>query len=272
MFDLFAYAFMQRALLAGSIIGIMLALIGVFVVHRGMAFMGAGIAHSSFGGVALGIWLGLNPVLTAIVFCLLVGWSIGWISLTTNTREDTVIGIFFSATMALGILLIGLMHGYTQNLFGYMFGSIVAVSVQDVWITAVSALGIAVCLIVFGKELLFTIFDAEGAAVSGLPTRFLYFLLITLTTVAVVMSIKVVGIVLVSALLVTPAAAATQIKRSFAGILLVAAAIGWLCTFGGLMLSFWWDTASGATIVLLLTVAFVLATAWRVLKPAKAPQ
>ncbi len=267
MTELFAYAFVQRALLSGSMIGVMLALIGVFAIHRGMAFMGAGIAHSSFGGVAFGAWLGLNPVISAIGFCLIVGWSIGWISLKTRTSEDTVIGIFFSATMAFGILMIGLVQGYTSNLFGYMFGSIVAVTDFDVWIIAACASFVAVCLLVFGKEMMFTIFDEEAAAVSGQPTRFFYFLLITLITLGVVMSIKVVGIVLVSALLVTPAAAASQLSRSFGRILIIAAVIGWGCTLGGLALSFWWDTASGATIVLLLTCVFALATLWRVTVP-----
>jgi zinc transport system permease protein len=137
---------------------------------------------------------------------------------------------------------------------------------MDVWIIGACALLIAACLVLYGKELLYTIFDAEGAAVSGLPTTFLYFLLITMTTLSVVMSIKVVGIVLVSAMLVTPAAAAAQLARSFGRILVAAALIGWLCTTGGLLLSFWWDTASGATIVLLLTLAFALAALWRLLR------
>lgn len=266
MIDLLSYAFMQRALLAGGMIGLMLSLIGVFAVHRGLSFMGAGIAHASFGGVALGLWLGLHPVLTAIAFCLVVGWSIGALSLSTRTREDTVIGIFFASTMALGIFLIGLIGGYTPDLFGYMFGSILAVTPDDLWIIGACTAVVALCLLAVGKELIFTIFDPEGAAVAGLPTTPLYFLLITLITLAVVMSIKVVGIVLVSALLVTPAAAASQLGRSFGVILVSAAGIGLGSTLAGLLLSYWWDTASGATIVLVVTTAFLAAAGLRALR------
>ena len=105
MIELFQYAFMQRALLAGALVGLLCALVGVYVVHRGLSFMGAGIAHASFGGVALGVWLGINPVLAAMLFCLAVAWVIAWLSLNTHTREDTAIGILFTAMFALGILL-----------------------------------------------------------------------------------------------------------------------------------------------------------------------
>lgn len=266
MIELLSYDFMQRALAAGGLIGVMLAVIGVFAIHRGLSFMGAGIAHASFGGVALGLWLGINPVLAAIAFCLGVGWSIGALSLGTRTREDTVIGIFFASTMALGILLLGLMGGYTPDLFGYMFGSILAVTPLDLWIIAACAAVVAAALLVFGKELIFTIFDPEGAAVAGLPTRAMYFLLVTLVTLSVVMSIKVVGIVLVSALLVTPAAAASQLCRSFGPILVSAGVIGLVSTLSGLALSFWWDTASGATIVLVVTLIFGASAGWRALR------
>ncbi len=256
MAEMLQYAFMQRALAAGAIIGVLCAVIGVYTVHRGLSFMGAGIAHASFGGVALGVWLGINPVLSAIGFCLLVGWSIAWVSLRTGTQEDTTIGIFFASTMALGIVLISLVPGSRQDLFGYMFGSIVAVTAADLVIIAVCATAVLLVLLVFGKELLFTIFDVQGAAVSGLPTRRLYFLLITMITLTVVVSIKVVGIVLVAALLITPAAAASLLSKRFDRILVVAALIGLGSTVGGLVLSYWWNTPSGATIVLLVTGAF----------------
>ncbi|MBI4083410.1 MAG: metal ABC transporter permease [Candidatus Lambdaproteobacteria bacterium] len=266
MGELFQYAFLQRALVAGGIVGVLCAVIGVFVVHRNLSFLGAGISHSAFGGVALGVLLGVNPVLAAIGFCLLVGWSIAWVSLRTRTGEDTAIGIFFASTMALGVLLISLSRNYQQDLFGYMFGSILAVTATDLWIISASAAVVLLALFVFGKELLFTIFDPEGAAVAGLPTERLYFLLITMITVTVVVSIKVVGIVLVSALLITPAAAASLLSRRFTTILPLAAAIGLGAAWAGLALSFWWNTPSGATIVLLVTVLFLLAALYTQLR------
>ena len=258
MMDLLQFAFMQRALAAGVLIGLLCAVVGTYVVHKGLSFMGAGIAHASFGGVALGVWLGIHPLLSALVFCLAVGLGIAWLSLNTQVREDTAIGIFFASTMALGILVIGLIQGYRQDLFGYLFGSILSVSAADLWIILACAALVLVLLWLFGKDLLFVIFDAEGAAVSGLSANGLYYLLIALVTLTVVVSIKVVGIVLVSALLITPAAAASQLSERFGRILVYAAGISVASTLAGLLLSYAWDTASGATIVMVVTAVFLL--------------
>jgi ABC-type Mn2+/Zn2+ transport system permease subunit len=259
MTEILGYAFMQRALLAGAIIGVVCAVIGVYVVLKGLSFIGAGIAHASFGGVALGFLLGWNPVLTAVGFCMLTAWGIGLTARRTRIREDTAVGIFFASTMALGILLIGLMHGYTVDLFGYLFGSILAVSREDLWITA--GFGISVLLLVgiFFKELMFVTFDAEMAMVTGLPAGRIYFLLISLVALTVVISMKVVGTVLVSALLVTPAAAAYQLTENFRRMMAWAVVLGLASTIGGLLLSYRLNTASGATIVLLSTSIFLLA-------------
>jgi ABC-type Mn2+/Zn2+ transport system permease subunit len=259
MSGLFGYAFMQRALLAGALIGAVCAVIGTYVVLKGLSFIGAGIAHASFGGVALGFLLGINPVLTAIVFCLATAWGIGLVARKGQLREDTAIGIFFSSTMALGILFIGLMQGYTIDLFGYLFGSILAVSDQDLWITLGLGTGVLIVVGLFFKELLFVTFDAEMAEVAGLPASRVYFLLVSLIALTVVLSIKVVGIVLVSALIVTPAAAAYQLTEDFRRMMALAVALGVGSAVGGLLLSYPLNTASGATIVLLATAAFLVA-------------
>jgi ABC-type Mn2+/Zn2+ transport system permease subunit len=254
--DILQYAFMQRALLAGVLIGAVCAVVGVYVVLRGLAFIGAGIAHASFGGVALGFLVGINPVLTAVAFCLATAWGIGAVARRGQVREDTAIGVFFASTMALGILFIGVMHGYNVDLFGYLFGSILAVTTQDLWITL--GLGLVVLLVVglFFKELLFVAFDAEMAQVTGVPAGGVYFLLLSLVALTVVLSIKVVGIVLVSALIVTPAAAAYQLTEDFRRMMLLAVVIGVASAVGGLLLSYPLNTASGATIVLLATLIF----------------
>ncbi len=258
--EILDYAFMQRALFAGAIIGTLCAVMGVYVVLRGLSFIGAGIAHASFGGVAIGFVTGVNPVWTAIVFCLGIGWAIGLVSRKGRVKEDTAVGIFFASTMALGILLIGLMEGYNQDLFGYLFGSILAVAREDVWIVSAVGAGILAVVILFFKELLFVTFDPEMAQVSGVPAEKLYFLLISLIALTVVISIKVVGIVLVSALLITPAAAAHQWSENFRGMLVLAVIFALISTVGGLFLSYWFNTASGATIVLLSTMIFFAST------------
>lgn len=257
--DILTYAFMQRALLSGTLIGILCATVGVYVVLRGMSFIGAGIAHASFGGVAVGFLLGINPLLSAVVFCLLVAWGIAGVARSGQVKEDTAVGVFFASTMALGILIIGLMKGYNVELFSYLFGSILAVTQTDVWLTVGVSIGVLGVIALLYKELEFITFDAEMAQVVGLPVTALYFLLLTLIALTVVISIKVVGIVLVSALIVTPAAAAWQLTYRFRVMMALSMLFGAISTIGGLLLSYWLNTASGATIVILATAIFFLA-------------
>lgn len=261
MFESFGYAYMQRATVAGILVGALCAVIGVYVVLRGLAFIGAGISHASFGGVAIGVYLGINPIWSAIVFCILTAWGIGLTSRRGNVKEDTAVGVFFASTMALGILIIGLKQGYQIDLFSYLFGSILAVTMQDVWTTVVIAALVLSAVAILYKDLMFVAFDSEMAEVSGVPAGKLYFLLITMMALTVVMSIKVVGIVLVSALIVTPAAAAYQLTEKFRNMMSLAVLFGiGSCVFG-LVLSDVLRIASGATIVLLSTLIFFVSAA-----------
>ncbi len=259
MMEILSYHYMQRALFAGTLIGIVCAIIGTYVVLKGLSFIGAGIAHASFGGVALGFFLKVNPVLTAVIFCMGIAWGIGLVSRKGRVKEDTAVGIFFASTMAFGILLIGLMKVYNVDLFGYLFGSILAINREDVWITILLSAVVLVLVLLFFKELLFVTFDAEMAAVTGVPAARIYFLLISLIALTVVLSIRVVGIVLVSALLVTPAAAAYQLTENFRRMMGFSVLIGVSSTVGGLLLSDLLNTPSGATIVLLATLIFFVA-------------
>jgi ABC-type Mn2+/Zn2+ transport system permease subunit len=255
------YGFMQRALLAGLIIGAVCAVVGVYVVLRGMSFIGAGIAHASFGGVAIGFVLGVNPMVTAVLFCLLVAWGIGAVARRGEVREDTAIGVFFAATMALGILVIGLTRGYQVDLYAYLFGSILAVSPADLWMSVALGVVVLATVGVLFKELLSITFDPEMAEVTGLPAGRLHYVLLALIALTVVLSMKVVGIVLVSALIVTPAAAAYQLTEDFRKMMALSVAAGLFATVGGLLLSYWLNTGSGATIVLLTTAVFLVALA-----------
>jgi len=261
MLESFGYAYMQRATVAGILVGALCAVIGVYVVLKGLAFIGAGISHASFGGVAIGVYLGINPIWSAIVFCILTAWGIGMTSRKGHVKEDTAVGVFFASTMALGILIIGLKQGYQIDLFSYLFGSILAVTMQDVWTTVVITALVLSAVIVLFKDLMFVTFDAEMAEVTGVPAGKLYFLLITMMALTVVMSIKVVGIVLVSALIVTPAAAAYQLTEKFRNMMALAVVFGvGSCVFG-LILSDALRIASGATIVLLSTLVFFVCAA-----------
>ncbi len=258
--SILTYTFMQRALGASLIIGIICAVIGTYVVLRGLSFIGAGIAHASFGGVALGFLLGINPFVSAIVFCLLTAWGIGWTSENGKLKEDTAIGVFFASTMALGVFFIGMMKAYNLDLFGYLFGNVLAVTKSDLLLSA--SLGSAVLITVFllYKELLFITFDQEMAQVTGVPARGIYYLLLGLIAITIVISIKVVGIILVSALLVIPPASAYQLTEDFNKMMLLAVLIGIASSLMGLFLSYWLDVASGATIVLTATTIFFAAS------------
>jgi len=258
--DLFGYTYMQRAFVAGVLVGALCAVVGVYVVLRGLSFIGAGISHASFGGVAIGLALGVNPVWTAVVFCLAVGWGIGLTVQRGNVKEDTAVGVFFASTMALGVLILGLIGGYQVDLFSYLFGSILAVTMQDVWTTAAIAVLVLSLVAWLYKDLMFAVFDSETAEVIGVPAGRLYFLLISIIALTVVMSIKVVGIVLVSALIVTPAAAAYQLTERFNKMMLLSIAFGVGSCVAGLIIADRLGFAPGAAIVLLSTLAFFLCT------------
>lgn len=256
--DILQYAFMQRALVAAILVGVVCSVVGTYVVLKRLAFIGAGIAHSAFGGVALGYLIGLPPVAVAVPFSVGTALAIGWVSRRGRVSEDVAIGIFFASTMALGVIFIGLSTGYNVDLFGYLFGSILSVSDFDLWLGLGLGLGVVGIVVLLYKEFLFLSFDEEMAQVCGLPTAMLHFLLLGLIAVTIVVAIKIVGIILVSALLVIPAAAARQLTFAFGRMMLLSVLLGVTSSVGGLVLSYQLNLASGATIVLTATAAFVV--------------
>ncbi len=261
MIELLQFEFMQRALIVGTITGILCAVVGVYVVLRGMSFIGAGIAHASFGGVALGLLTGVNPFFSAFLFCVAVALGIGRLSESGRIKEDTAVGIFFASTMAFGVLLISFLKGYTVDLFAYIFGNILAVTSVDLKSSICLAVAVLGIIAFFYKEFLFLTFDQEGARVAGLPVRLLNLLMLTLIAATIVQSIKATGIVLVSALLVAPAAAALQLTDDFKRLMKLAVLFGVASSWIGLGLSALLNTASGATIVLTATAIFFICSA-----------
>jgi ABC-type Mn2+/Zn2+ transport system permease subunit len=254
--ELFDYVFMQRAMLEAVLIGGVCAVVGVYVVLNGLSFIGAGIAHSTFAGVAIGFLLGVNPVLTALLFSVLVAFGIGAVQEREAVKHDTAVGIFFASSMALGALLIGFLDGMYVDVFSYLFGNILALDSTDIWISAAMAFVVIAVVVLFYKELLAMSFDAEVAKVMGLPVRTLSYLLLVLISVTVVLSVKAVGVVLVSALIVTPAAAAYQFTRRFHLMMLLSLFFGVTSSVGGLLFSFYINVPSGASIVLTATAVF----------------
>lgn len=257
--EMLSYDFMQRALVGGVIVVLLCAFLSFFVVLKRLSFIGVGISHSAFGGLALGVVLGVNPLLSAAAFAVLVSWGIGITSKKGRLHEDITIGIFFSAAMAFGVALISISRGYKTDLFSLLFGNILAITAADIWTLAGCGGAVILFLILLFKELLTISFDEEVAHVGGLPVGFLYYGLLTAMAVTVVASIKVVGIILVEALLVIPGATGFQLSRNFRGMLLFSLLSGIASLVGGLVLSYAYDLASGATIVLCSALLFFLA-------------
>jgi zinc transport system permease protein len=261
MGELLSYGFMQRAVAAGILVGALCGLLGFFVVLKRLSFIGVGISHSAFGGVAIGLLLGVEPLAAAAVFATLVAWGIGWVTREGRLHEDTAIGILFSSAMALGVALVSLSTTYQVDLFGYLFGNILAVSPSDLWLLAgISLFVLAVVSLLF-KELLFMAFDEEVARANGIPVRPLYFLLLSCLALAVVAAIRVVGIILVEALLVIPAAIGYQLAQGYRAMIYISIGSAMLAAIIGLLLSYFLNIAAGATIVLVLTLFFFLALA-----------
>jgi zinc transport system permease protein len=253
---MFEFAFMQRALIAAVLIGVVCGLLGFFVVLRRLAFIGVGISHSALGGVALGLLLGVNPLLGGAAFAVAVALGIAWLSPRSRLSEDAVIGVFFSASMAIGVVLFSMRSGYQQDLFGYLFGNVLAISSAEVWTLAgLSFLILGILALIF-RQLLFISFDEEIARAYGHPVDGLNALLLVLVALTVVIGVRLVGVLLVQALLVIPAATAALWAPHYRGQLLIAVVLGAGCGALGLVLAYQLDIAAGGAIVLVATAAF----------------
>lgn len=265
--ELLALGFFQRAAAAGLAVAILCALLSVQVVLRRLAFIGVGVSHAAFGGVALGFLLGLDPMACAAAVALAVALGIGTARRRLRLHGDTAIGIIFSTAMALGVIFVGLSRHYGSDLFGYLFGSILAVSPGDLALLAALGVPVVLFLVVARKELYLVSFDEGIARAAGVPVAALDYALLAALALTVVLSIKVVGVVLVSALLVTPAAAALQLTFSPGRVAVVAVLQAVLAVAAGLALSAALDLASGAVIVVASTGLFAASAAFGALRP-----
>ncbi len=257
------YPFMVRALIAAVLVGGLSSVVGAFVVLRSMAFLGDALAHSVLPGLAAGFlvagrgdrhslfWWALG---TAIAVSL----GVGWISQRARMKEDTVIGIIFAGMFALGIALISTVQGFAVDLIHFLFGNVLGVSTWDLSMIAAFGGGVLALLVLFYKEFLIVSFDPTLAVTLRLPTSFYRYLLLVLIAVTVVVSLQTVGVALMLAMLITPATTAYLLTRRLPWMMGVGAAIGMLCGVVGLYLSYYWNVASGAAIVLVAIALFLL--------------
>lgn len=256
---------MQKGLLGALIVGSSCSLIGVFVVLRGMSYVGAGIAHGCLAGVALAFLMGWNPLLvSAIAALLMVGLTEG-INKRTQLKMDTAIGVFYSLAMAFAVLFIGMLKKYTPDIMGYLFGNLLGVNESELWAMGGVAIVVIVLIILFFKELQFSTFDPEMAEVSGIPAGLISLFLSMLMGMTIVISLQAVGELLVLALIVLPASTAYQLTNSLIKMAFISVGLGILCSIAGLIVSFHLDVPSGSTIVILLGLCFGLAFIWKII-------
>ena len=257
--DPLAFPFFVRALAASLVVGLVCAVVGSFMVLRGLAFMGDALSHSAFPGVVAAYLLKGPFYLGAAIAAVGTALAIGWVTRHGRLRGDTAIGVLFAGMFALGIFLFSRIPNYVGDLFGFLFGEILGIGPED--LVALVALAIVVLALValLWKELLFSTFDPLGAAAAGLPVGRLDYLFLALIALTIVVSLQAVGIILVVAMLVTPAAIGQLFASSFRQLVIAAVAVGTVAPVVGLYLSYWLDSAAGATIVLVETVVFVVA-------------
>ena len=256
MTGLLEMAFFRNAFLMCFLLGLLFGLLSFFIVMRKMAFLGAGIAHTAFGGVALGILLGVHPFYTSLVFCVGSAILIGKLVKVGKLSYDTGIGILFSFAMALGALFIALRKAYTFDLSGYLFGNILGVTTTDLFLVLGTMLVVVPFILILFQKLLFITFEKKVAEVSGVKTNLLDMLLLIFLALVIVVSIKIVGIILVSALVVLPASFGMLLSRDYRKVIIIGVSYALFIMIGGLFLSYYTDTPAGATMVVGGTVVY----------------
>jgi manganese/iron transport system permease protein len=256
------YAFFLRALAASTVVGLVCAVVGSYMVLRGLAFMGDALSHSAFPGVVAAYLLKGPFYLGAAIAAVGTALAIGWVTRRGRLRSDTTIGVLFAGMFALGVFLFSRIPNYVGDLFGFLFGEILGIGDADLLALTALAVIVLVVVAIFWKELLYSTFDPLGAAAAGLPVARLDYLLLAVIALTIVVSLQAVGIILVVAMLVTPAAIGQLLATSFGRLVAIAIAVGVVSPIVGLYLSYWLDAATGATIVLVETALFALALAF----------
>lgn len=261
MIEALRFAFMRQALAAGVLVSIACGIVGTFVVINRIVFVSGGIAHAAYGGVGLGYYLRTNPVLGAALFSLASALGMGIVHRKTRERADTIIGVMWAMGMALGIVFVDFTPGYTADLMSYLFGSILAVPTGDLILMLVLDLLIIAIVALFYKELVALSFDETFAAVENVPVDAIYLLLLGMIALTVVMTMRVVGLIMVIALLTIPAAISGQFVRELKRMMLLSSVLGVFFVIAGLWLSYSLNLTSGAAIILVGGAAYLLSLA-----------
>lgn len=256
MSEILSAPFIQRAFWGGIIVGFLGSFYGSFIVQRKMSFLSGGIAHSAFGGVALGLLLGIVPLYTAAPFAVAAALAVEWLKGKTKLAPDALIGVLFSLSTALGVIFIYIREDYSADAFSYLFGSILAVTSEDIRAAAALAAITAAISVKYWGRWAYATFDEELAMADKIPVKADNYLLFSLTALTIVISMKIVGILLISAFLIIPPAAARLVSKTFFTATVVSISVGAVCVVGGIAASVAFDMPSGAAIVILESAVF----------------
>jgi zinc transport system permease protein len=258
MLEIFQYDFIQNALIAGILVSIASGIIGSLIVVNRMVFLAGGIAHTSYGGIGLAVYFGFPIFFGASIFAVIAALLMAKITLNNKERIDTFIGLIWAVGMAIGILLIDLTPGYNVDLMSYLFGSILAVSSEDIYFMSILLLIILFIIVFWYKDILAVSYDAQYASLRGINVKFFYTLILVISALTVVIAIKVVGLILVIAMLTIPIYIAEKISNSLFNMMFISGALSSLFTLIGLYLSYNYDLTSGATIIMVSAISLAL--------------
>lgn len=267
--DALQFTFMRNALAASLLVSIACGIIGTYVVVNRIVFISGGIAHAAYGGIGLGYFFKFNPILGAIAFSLLAALGMGAVQRKTRERADTIIGVMWAIGMAVGIILIDRSAGYKTDLMSYLFGSILSVPAADLVLMAILDGLIILAVIFFYKELQAISFDETFASLQNVPVNLIYLLLLALIAVTVVMIMRVVGLIMVIAMLTIPAAISGMFVRNLKSMMALSALLGIVFSITGLWISYTWNLTSGATIILVSGFAYLLSLLIQSLRPTQ---
>ena len=261
MAGLFAHEFIRNALLAAVLASVSCGIIGTYVVSRRIVFISGGITHASFGGIGIGYFLGVNPILGAALFAVISALGIEYLTKKVEIRNDSVIAMFWAFGMATGIIFVYLTPGYAPNLMSYLFGNILTVSAQYILFMVILTSVIVLFFVLFTRVILFISFDEEFARIKNIPCQLFNYILISLVALTVVINIKVVGIILVLSLLTIPQSIANTLTMNYRKIILLSVLFGFLGQVAGLLGAFYLDIPSGASIVFTLVLMLAIVKA-----------
>ncbi len=264
--ELLHYTFFQHALIGSLLASIVCGMIGTYIVTRRLVFISGGLTHASFGGIGLGLYAGIPPILSAAVFAVLSAFGVEWLSKRKDMREDSAIAVFWTLGMAVGIIFTFLSPGYTPDLSAYLFGNILTITAGDIWLLAVLALFLGIFFSVFLRTIVSIAFDSEFARSQGLPVSLMEYVLMMFVALAIVSCLRMVGIVLVISLLTIPQMTANLFSCRFSHIIGLSIGIGYLSCLAGLVLSFYTNVPSGASIIFFSILIYVCCKGWKSLQ------